>query len=90
MPSYRLFITAQAMLDLQKLKIQARDRILSKLNWLAENAEAIKHERLTGGFSLFCKLRMGDYRAIYSVSAEDRTIAIHAVGHRTQIYRERS
>jgi len=44
---------------------------------------------LTGDLAGLYKLRMGDYRVIYEALSAERTIVIHAVGHRRQIYRRR-
>lgn len=87
MPGYKLFLTQRAAADLQRLDGRTRKGILNKLQSLADNAEVVKHEQLSGSLSLFSKLRVGDYRAIYSFSSEERIVAVHAVGHRTDIYR---
>ncbi|MDY6805668.1 MAG: type II toxin-antitoxin system RelE/ParE family toxin [Cyanobacteriota bacterium] len=42
---------------------------------------------MTGELSGLFKLRVGDYRAIYSFSMDVKTIVIHDIGHRSQIYR---
>jgi len=52
--------------------------------------DAIRLEALTGDLSgLYNKLRMGDYRVIYEVLWDEETIVIHAIGHRSEIYRRR-
>ncbi|MFB2835159.1 type II toxin-antitoxin system RelE family toxin [Floridanema evergladense] len=32
------------------------------------------------------KLRVGDYRVVYTFSTESRIITIHRIGHRSEIY----
>jgi mRNA-degrading endonuclease RelE of RelBE toxin-antitoxin system len=32
---------------------------------------------------------VGDYRAIYKVLHEERVLTIHAIGHRSEIYRKK-
>jgi len=49
-------------------------------------------EALSGdlkGLKGFYKLRVGDYRVIYEILYEERTIVVHAIGHRRDIYRKR-
>jgi hypothetical protein len=43
----------------------------------------------TGNLSDFYKLRVGDYRVIYEIVREETTILVHAVGHRSKVYRHR-
>ena len=42
-------------------------RILKKIRWLAENSEYINHKPLTGQFKGTYKLRVGDYRVLYTI-----------------------
>ncbi len=42
-------------------------RILKKIRWLAENAEYINHESLTAQFRRTYKLRVGEYRVVYTI-----------------------
>ncbi|WP_320073095.1 type II toxin-antitoxin system RelE/ParE family toxin [Nostoc sp. MG11] len=41
---------------------------------------------LTGEWSGFYKLRVGDYRVIYEFEIESQLIIITKVGHRSEIY----
>jgi len=61
-----------------------RDRIVEKLKEISENPRVGKplRGRLRGLYSA----RVGDYRIIYQVSDERRTIAAVAVGHRKAVY----
>ena len=34
------------------------------------------------------KFRIGDYRVIYEIVHDEKTIVIHAIGHRREIYRK--
>jgi mRNA interferase RelE/StbE len=58
------------------------------LRWLAENFDMIKPERLKGEmWKDKFKLRVGDYRVIYSVDFEKKIITVHLIGHRSEIYK---
>ena len=52
--------------------------------WLGENFDDIRHQALSANLSGLFKLRIGDYRVIYSF--DDDFITIHQVGHRRDIY----
>ena len=84
--SYSVEYKPQAVADLEKLTQAVRDRIISKINWLAENFDQITPQPLTGNWAGFFKLRVGDYRVIYDFSGELKIIAIVQVGHRREIY----
>ena len=78
-----------AVRDLAKLNKQIGRRIVKRLNWLAENLDNIEPEMLTGAFTGFYKLRVGDSRVLYEILREEQIIIIHAIGHRREIYRKR-
>jgi mRNA interferase RelE/StbE len=48
---------------------------------------SIKPTALKGELSGLFKLREGDYRIIYQILHKERTLVIHAIGHRREIYR---
>jgi len=56
---------------------------------LAENFDRVAHEALTGEFRGLFKLRIGDYRVIYSVNNAGRLLIVHLVGHRRSVYESR-
>ena len=64
--------------------------IQARITWLAQNAERIIHHPLEGKrFRNKYRLRVGDYRVIYSLHHQNNTIVIELIGHRSKIYRER-
>jgi mRNA interferase RelE/StbE len=84
--SYIVIYEPDALADLEKLSQAVRQRIVNKINWLAENFEQITPQPLSNQLSGFFKLRVGDYRIIYEFSSAKQTIIIDRVGHRSQIY----
>jgi len=46
-------------------------------------------EALTGDLEGLFKLRVGDHRVVYGLLHEERSIIIHMIGHRREIYRRR-
>lgn len=86
---YRVVYTPQAEKSLEKLVGKAphiAKDILDKIEWLAEKAEEIRHERLRGhrDFSLHC----GQYRILYLWDRERGMIIIELIGKHDEVYRK--
>ena len=79
--------TEKAITDLERLDELTVQRILRKVTWFANNFERIAPEPLVGDLKGTFKLRVGDWRVVYTV--EDETIVIQLIGHRREIYRIR-
>jgi mRNA interferase RelE/StbE len=84
--SYSIEFTSEAIADIAKLDPTNRIRIARKIKWLGENFEQITPLPLTGNLSGFFKLRIGDYRVIYTIDQAQQTTIIHQIGHRREIY----
>ena len=70
--------------DLKKIEKQQVERILSNIeDKLANNADS--YPSLTGKFSGLRKLRVGNYRIIFSIL--DDTVLILRISHRKESYR---
>ena len=83
---YRIVILPRAIRSLDSLDKPVARRIVDKLSWLSENFDRVTPLPLKGGFSGAYKLRIGDWRVIYSFDKASRSITIHLIGHRSQIY----
>jgi mRNA interferase RelE/StbE len=86
---YQIRILGEASRELARLDKPVGRRIAERVNWLAANLDSMRPEALTGDLVGLYKLRVGDYRVIYEVIRNEKTIVIHAVGHRREIYRKR-
>jgi len=84
--SYTVQYDPQAAADLEKLPKNIARRIVSKINWLADNFEQIKPLPLSANWAGYYKLRVGDYRVVYDFDRAIRIITIDRVGHRREIY----
>lgn len=82
-------ISDRAARDLAGLDRAVAQRIIARIQWLAENLSQIRPEPLAGEFAGLFKLRVGDYRVIYQILDGGATLLILAVGHRREIYRSR-
>ncbi len=84
--NYSVEYEPEALADLEKLTKTVCERIVNKINWLAENFDQITPQTLAAELSGFFKLRVGDYRVIYEFDPEKRIIFIDRIGHRKEIY----
>ena len=73
-----------ALRDLEKLDTAIASRIVEKVVWLEGNFSNVLPEKLHGELKDWYKLRVGDYRVLYSMRGEE--ITVEAVGHRRDIY----
>ncbi|HEY9172609.1 MAG TPA: type II toxin-antitoxin system RelE/ParE family toxin [Verrucomicrobiae bacterium] len=69
-----------------KLPQVVRARIESKIDDLGLRLKTFPHHRLKG-YDRF-RLRVGDYRVIYTFDAERNVVHLLAIGHRREIYRD--
>ena len=84
---YRVEFAPGADGDLSRLDTPVVRRVRIRLDRLAENAESVPHEALSGQLHGLFKILVGDYRVIYSLDRENHRITVLAVGHRSEIYR---
>ncbi|WP_027402774.1 type II toxin-antitoxin system RelE family toxin [Aphanizomenon flos-aquae] len=84
--SYSVSFESESVTDLDNLDQVVRLRILNKIQWLSLNFEQITPLSLTGQWSGFYELRVGDYRVIYELDIEEQLIIIIRIGHRREIY----
>ena len=86
---YNAVFTPNAEADLGRLGTKDAERVLKKLRWLAENFDAISPEALTGRWQGVFKLRVGDYRVLYTYDRAKPEIVVHFVRHRREVYKVR-
>lgn len=82
---YNLIFDKKALISLNKLDNQIKQRIWDKLVECKENPfRFLKHLEDVPGF----KLRVGDYRAIVDINNSTKTIVVLKIGHRKNIYED--
>jgi len=84
---YKVDFTPQAFEDISKLDRAVIDRVTKKIDWLSESLDAISPQALKGKLHGTFKLVIGDWRVIYTPDFANKTITIHLIGHRREIYR---
>ncbi len=87
MVSYKIKWDSRALKDLKKINPKKVKSILKKVGELAENP--LVGKPLKGEFQDYRRLRVGQYRVIYSVIKKIITIQILRVGPRGSIYKNK-
>ncbi len=86
---YSVRILKPASKELEKLDASTARRIVERINWLSNNFDATRAYPLKGELRGLYKIRVGSYRIIFEVLQNERTIIIHSVGHRREIYKQK-
>ena len=89
MKRYEVEFLPEAVDDIERIGKSTARRILEKIRWLAENFEGTVPERLSGEFRKAFKLRVGNWRVIYTVNRKKRVLRICMIGHRSKIYKRK-
>ena len=84
--TFRIDVTPAARRDLSKLPRDVLRRIDAHILALAENPYPAGAKKLEGDEGLF-RIRVGDYRIIYTVERRRLVILIVRVRHRREVYR---
>jgi mRNA interferase RelE/StbE len=86
--SYSVNIKHSAEKELKPIPESDREKIISAILGFRENPfpKDIKKLENKDGY----RLRIGNYRILYTVNLKEKTIDIYSIGHRKEIYRKRS
>lgn len=84
--SYNVEFSDAAIEELAQIDAAIQRRILKKVRWLGENFESVTPLALSADLSGLFKLRVGDYRIIYSFDDEIAIISVEKIGHRRDVY----
>lgn len=87
MIKYRIRIASKAQKDFKKLDPHIRKIISQVILKLETNRTPQQFKPLMGKDIAQFRLRIGDYRVLYDVYDEDKTVLILRIGHRKNIYR---
>ena len=89
MDAWRVLFAEQAKRDFSRLDRPIRAHVLDRIDWLAKNLDRTAlmplHDELKGLF----KLRVGDWRVMYTFEAAGRIIRVREIKHRSKAYRKR-
>ena len=89
--AYRVEVGQKASVQLGELDPSVGSAVERKIIWLAQNAAVMVHRRLVGmpdELAGLCKLRVGDWRILYSVYHAEKIVRIYRIQHRSEVYRD--
>ncbi|NJL29381.1 MAG: type II toxin-antitoxin system RelE/ParE family toxin [Thermoanaerobaculia bacterium] len=87
MGSFEIEWKRSATRELRNLAPDARRRILAAVQSLAANPRPHGSRKLVGAENSW-RVRIGDYRVVYSIFEAALIIEIVRVGHRREVYRD--
>jgi mRNA interferase RelE/StbE len=82
---YRIEIKKSALKELSQIPPPYNKKIVEAIDELATNPRPIGYKKLKG--SEACRIRVADYRIIYTVEDVIRLIEIQRIRHRKDVYR---
>lgn len=85
MASYSILIKRSAEKELIAIPKSDRSRIVSKIRVLSKAPRPTGSEKLRGDTAY--RIRQGDWRIVYVVSDEEKTVTVFKIGHRKEVYR---
>lgn len=83
--SYSVAIKRSAERELRKIPRQDLRRVVTRIQGLAREPRPPGCEKMTGEERY--RVRQGDYRIVYAVDDEVRTVEVVKIGHRREVYR---
>jgi mRNA interferase RelE/StbE len=86
MAVYKILLRKSVLKDLDKIPKKELQRIIQKIRRLAHDPRPQGYEKISG-LDRF-RIRLGNYRIIYSVQDDELTIWVVKIGHRRDVYRK--
>jgi mRNA interferase RelE/StbE len=85
--SYAIEILRSARKQLERIAAEHQERVLTALEALAQAPRPDGCSKLTGREAW--RIRIGDYRVVYEIDDEAKTVVIVVIAHRRDAYRNR-
>ncbi|KAB0670374.1 type II toxin-antitoxin system RelE/ParE family toxin [Oryzomonas sagensis] len=86
MPPFSILLKPSVEKDLRKLPASVVRQVFEAFERLAEDP-AVPPDRKLSGTERTWRHRIGDYRIVYELDLANRTVIIHYVRHRREVYR---
>ena len=87
---YRIDTTPEFDKDIKALDKPTASRIINKIEWLSINPNVLKHplKHMPTNLKGLQKYRVGDYRILFWVDHNHKTITLYGVEHRRSVYKK--
>lgn len=87
MAEYEVSFARSARKELEDLPVELADRVLTRIEKLMDNPRPRGATKLRGRKNLW-RIRVCDYRVVYSIDDEAEFIDITHIRHRRDVYRD--
>lgn len=84
--TYRVEYTTNAARTVRKMPRAVQRRVLERAAGLAAQPRPSDCKKLSGPVALW-RVRVGDYRLVYTVDDAARVVTVTRIGHRGDVYR---
>jgi mRNA interferase RelE/StbE len=84
---YTITITESALKELKRLQKIYVKKIQVAIDGLANNPRPAGYKKLKGEQDELYRIRIGDYRVIYSIENQIKIVDVRRIGHRKDIYK---
>ena len=85
MASYHVVLASSAEKELKRLSAQLMARMISRLESPASNPRPPGCKKLKGGDREW-RIRVGDYRAVYTIDDTKSLVEVTRIRHRSEVY----
>jgi mRNA interferase RelE/StbE len=82
---YAIYLSKKAQKEYDRLQKREKQRIKSKLEILKSDPFPVGYKKLKGQKEIF-RIRIGNYRILYTVSHEQRAVLIFTIEKREKAY----
>jgi len=83
---YKIVVKASARKEIERLPVNVTEAIDKKITLLADNPRLIGSVKLSGFINLY-RVRVMDYRIVYSIHDKIIVVEIIKIAHRKEIYK---
>jgi mRNA interferase RelE/StbE len=83
---YKIVISKSALKDMVRLPVKTNTQISKAIDKLADNPRPAGCKKLKGEKEYMWRIRVGDYRILYTIAEEVKVVDIRKIGHRKDIY----
>lgn len=83
---YEIIFARSARKELEKLSKKTANLILNKIEFLSQNPRSVGAKKLKGEKNLW-RLRVGNYRVIYSIEDSENLVDVSVIRHRKDVYK---
>ena len=84
---WTVIVTRDARRDLESVPMHVAVRARKAIDLLAANPRPHGARKLRGRPDAAWRIRVGDWRMVYAIDEQLRTVYVHSIDHRGSVYR---